>query len=88
MRRVVTLAGREVRLTPTEYDILKYLMTHAGKVVTYSTLLRTVWGQGYEGANPNLRVFIAHLRQKIERDPDNPEYIRTESRIGYRLCCP
>jgi two-component system KDP operon response regulator KdpE len=88
MRRVVTLAGRQVRLTPTEYEILKHLMTHAGMVVTYSTLLRTVWGHGYEGANPNLRVFIAHLRQKIERYPDNPEYIRTESRIGYRLCCP
>jgi two-component system KDP operon response regulator KdpE len=88
MRRVVTMAGQEVRLTPTEYEILKYLMTHAGMVVTYSTLLRAVWGHGYEGANPNLRVFIAHLRQKIERDPDNPEYIRTESRVGYRLCCP
>ncbi len=87
-QRRVTLAGRDVRLTPTEYDILKYLMTHAGKVVTYSTLLRAVWGHGYEGANPNLRVFIAHLRQKIERDPNHPEYIRTEARIGYRLCSP
>ncbi|SRR5579883_162983 len=83
--RVVTLRGTEVRLTPTEYELLKYLMANAGKVVTYPVLLRAVWGNGYEGANPNLRVFIAHLRQKIERDPDNPEYIHTESRIGYRL---
>jgi two-component system, OmpR family, KDP operon response regulator KdpE len=85
--RIVTLRGREVHLTPTEYELLKYLMAHAGKVVTYPTLLRAVWGHGYEGANPTLRVFIAHLRQKIERDPDNPEYIRTEARIGYRLSC-
>lgn len=86
LQRIVTLRGQEVRLTPTEYNILKYLMTHADKVVTYPTLLRAVWGPGYENANPNLRVFIAHLRQKIERDPDNPEYIRTESRVGYRMC--
>jgi two-component system KDP operon response regulator KdpE len=85
--RAVTLGGREVRLTPTEYEILKYLMTHAGKVVTYPTLLHAVWGAGYEGANPNLRVFIARLRQKIERDPECPRYIRTESRVGYRLSC-
>jgi two-component system KDP operon response regulator KdpE len=86
LQRTVMQSGREVRLTPTEYDILKYLMAHVGKVVTYPTLLRAVWGPGYENASPNLRVFIAHLRQKIERDPDNPEYIRTECRIGYRLC--
>ncbi|HLH26245.1 MAG TPA: response regulator transcription factor [Chloroflexota bacterium] len=83
--RRVTVAGREVHLTPTEYEILKYLMINAGKVVTYSTLLRTVWGEAYAEASPTLRVFIAQLRRKIEPDPDRPANILTEPRVGYRF---
>jgi two-component system KDP operon response regulator KdpE len=85
-RRQVTRRGEEVRLTPTEYEVLRYLMAHAGKVVTYPTLLRAVWGPGYEAAYETLRVFVANLRRKVEPDPEHPTYIRTEARVGYRFC--
>lgn len=83
--RQVTVAQHEVHLTPTEYELVKYLMSNAGKVVTYATLLRAVWGDAYEDASPTLRVFIAQLRRKLEPDPDRPTYILTEPRIGYRF---
>jgi two-component system KDP operon response regulator KdpE len=83
--RRVTVGHREVHLTPTEYEILKYLMANAGKVATYPMLLRAVWGDAYVEASPILRVFIAQLRRKIEPDPDRPTYILTEPRIGYRF---
>jgi len=73
-------------MTPTEYEILRYLMLHAGKVITHGTLLNAVWGSGYEGDTSSLRVFITQLRRKIEPDPEHPIYILTVPRIGYRLC--
>ena len=84
-RRLVTLAGREVHLTPTEYEMLRYLMANAGKVITHRTLLGTVWGPSHEDASETLRVFIAQLRRKIEPEPHRPTYIRTEPGIGYRF---
>jgi two-component system, OmpR family, KDP operon response regulator KdpE len=81
----VTVNDRQVHLTPTEYGILCYLMRHAGRVVTYPTLLRAIWGESYSDATPSLRVFVAQLRRKIEPNPDCPIYILTEPRIGYRF---
>ena len=84
-RRVVTVAGREVQLTPTEYDLLRVLVTNAGKVLTHRQLLREVWGMGYEQEMHMLRVNISNLRRKIEPDPSRPHYIVTEPGVGYRL---
>jgi two-component system KDP operon response regulator KdpE len=84
-RRVVTLRGQEIQLTPTEYDLLKLLVTHAGKVLTHHQLLRQVWGIGYEDETHLLRVNISNLRRKIEADPARPAYILTEPGVGYRL---
>lgn len=84
-RRIVTVAGQEVRLTPKEYDILRVLVTHAGKVLTHQQLLRQVWGPGYEQETHYLRVHIGQLRQKIEPAPAQPRYILTEPGVGYRL---
>ena len=79
------MGGEEVRLTPTEYEMLKHLMANAGKVVTHRALLHAVWGTGYEDADANLRVFIAQLRRKIERAPTRGRYIQTETGVGYRF---
>jgi len=84
-RRVVTVAEREVQLTPTEYDLLRVLVTNAGKVLTHHQLLREVWGMGYEQEMHMLRVNISNLRRKLEPDPTRPRYIRTEPGVGYRL---
>lgn len=84
-RRLVTVAGREVQLTPTEYDLLRVLALHAGKVLTHQQLLRRVWGMGYEGEFHLLRVNISNLRQKIEENSARPRYIITEPGVGYRL---
>ncbi|MBN1314687.1 MAG: response regulator [Anaerolineales bacterium] len=84
-RRLVLVRGREVQLTPTEYDLLRVLVTHAGKVLTHQQLLRQVWGLGYEGDSHLLRVNISNLRQKIESNSARPEYIVTEPGVGYRL---
>ncbi|MEY2562394.1 MAG: two-component system, OmpR family, operon response regulator KdpE [Verrucomicrobiota bacterium] len=83
--RRVTLAGTEVRLTPTEYALLRALVQHAGKVVTHRQLLRTVWGEKAESQAQYLRVYITHLRKKLESGADAPQLIRTEVGIGYRL---
>jgi two-component system KDP operon response regulator KdpE len=85
VRRVVTVAGREVKLTPKEYDLLRVLVTHAGKVVTHQHLLREVWGPGAVHETPYLRVYVGQLRQKIEADPTQPRYLLTEPGVGYRL---
>ncbi|MGA9347642.1 MAG: response regulator [Anaerolineae bacterium] len=85
VRRVVTVAGREVQLTPTEYDLLRVLVIHAGKVLTHRQLLREVWGIGYEQETHILRVNISNLRRKIEPDPARPRHILTEPGVGYRL---
>ncbi len=84
-RRVVSVAGQEIVLTPTEYDILRTLIQHAGKVLTHRQLLRTVWGNAYESETHLLRVNVSNLRRKIERDPAKPQHIITEPGVGYRL---
>ncbi|WP_129127618.1 response regulator [Geomonas oryzae] len=83
--RRVTASGREISLTPTEYDILRLLVTHAGKVLTHSHILKEVWGVGYLEQPHVLRVNISNLRRKIESDPSRPKYIITEPGVGYRL---
>jgi len=84
-RREVKLGECEVQLTPTEYDLLRVLVTHAGKVLTHRQLLKEVWGMGYEQETHMLRVNISNLRRKLEPDPTRPHYIRTEAGVGYRL---
>lgn len=84
-RRRIKLDGNEVHLTPTEYEVLKYLALNAGKVVTHRVLLRAVWGPQYENEAHYLRVFINQLRRKIEPDPSRPRFLLTEPGIGYRL---
>lgn len=83
-RRLVMVENKEIQLTPTEYDLLKVLVTHAGKVITHHQLLRQVWGDGYDDMHI-LRVNISNLRGKIEPDPSRPTYIHTEPGVGYRL---
>jgi two-component system, OmpR family, KDP operon response regulator KdpE len=83
-RRLVTVNEKEVQLTPTEYDLLKVLVTHAGKVITHRQLLKQVWGDGYDDMHI-LRVNISNLRGKLEPDPSRPTYIHTEPGVGYRL---
>jgi two-component system KDP operon response regulator KdpE len=83
--RVVRLAGREVHLTPTEYDLLKFLVRHAGKVVTQRQIVRQVWGVDYEQNIHLLRVNVSNLRRKLEANPIRPTYIITEPGVGYRL---
>jgi two-component system KDP operon response regulator KdpE len=83
VKRIVRLGDKEIKLSPKEYDILRILVQHAGKVLTHQYLLNQVWG----GANDvqYLRVYIRQLRQKLERTPDQPQYITTETGVGYRL---
>lgn len=83
--RSVRKNGEVVKLTATEYALLALLMRHEGKVLTHHYLLKEVWGPGYINQSQYLRVFVAQLRKKIEKDPNRPEYIRTESGIGYRF---
>ncbi len=82
---MVTVAGNEVQLTPTEYDILRALVTNAGKVLTHHQILRQVWGAGYEQEAHLLRVNVSNLRRKIEPDASRPTHIVTEPGVGYRL---
>ncbi len=83
--RLVKVNGAEVKLTPTEYDLLRVLITHAGKVLTHQQLLRLVWGTGYESEYHMLRVNISNLRRKIEPDAARPSFILTEPGVGYRF---
>ncbi len=85
LHRNVTLDGQPVKLTVTEYALLRLLVQHAGKVLTHRQLLKEVWGPQYEEETHYLRVYIAQLRRKLEADPANPTFILTESGIGYRL---
>jgi two-component system KDP operon response regulator KdpE len=84
-RRLVTVKGEAVKLTPTEYALLRLMVQHAGKVLTHRQILREVWGREYENETHYLRVYFAQLRQKIEADPTRPSIILTEPGIGYRL---
>ncbi|HZS45399.1 MAG TPA: response regulator transcription factor [Blastocatellia bacterium] len=83
--RVVMVAGKEIKLTPKEFEVLKYLISSAGKVVTHRALLQAVWGWESIDQTDYLRVFINQLRNKIEKDPQNPQHILTEPWVGYRF---
>jgi two-component system, OmpR family, KDP operon response regulator KdpE len=82
--RRVLIAGKETKLTPKEFDVLKYLVSNAGKVVTHRKLLQAVWGWQSTDQTEYLRVVINQLRRKIEPDPQHPQYILTEPWVGYR----
>jgi two-component system KDP operon response regulator KdpE len=84
-RRLVTKAGQPIHLTRKEYDILFYLMIHAGRAVTYGKLLTSVWGPDYRQEVDYLRTFIRQLRKKIETDPSDPRYLLTDAYVGYRF---
>jgi two-component system, OmpR family, KDP operon response regulator KdpE len=86
VRRIVTVKGEEVKLTPREYDLLRLLVAHAGKVLTHKFILREVWGG--DSDVQYLRIYVRSLRQKIEPDPERPTYILTETGVGYRLRAP
>lgn len=83
--RTVQVCGKEMHLTPKEFDLLVYLMRNAGKVLTHHTVLGAVWGGNSVDQAEYLRVFIGRLRKKIEKDPARPRYILTEPWIGYRF---
>lgn len=83
--RRVSVRGAEVQLTPTEYELLRMLVTHAGKVLTHSQILKQIWGVAYLEQPHVLRVNISNLRRKIELDASRPRYILTEPAVGYRL---
>lgn len=83
--RLVRRAGVEVHLTPIEYRLLTVLVGHAGRVLTHRQLLREVWGPSHEGQNHYLRIYMGHLRQKLEADPAQPKHLLTETAVGYRL---
>lgn len=81
----VTVQDKAIELTPTEYNLLVFLMRNAGKVLTHQAILHHVWGPEYGGEAEYLRVYIGRLRQKIEADPLHPRYLHTEHGIGYRF---
>ena len=83
--REVRVAGREVRLTPTEYSLLKYLASNAGRVLTHPMIQRAVWGNEYTEDTQNLRTYINQLRSKLGDDSTAPRYIRTDPGVGYRF---
>lgn len=84
-QREVLVNGQPISLTPTEYDLLRTFVKHAGKVLTHDQLLRAVWGTAYESETHMLQVNISNLRRKIEPDPVRPSYLITEPGVGYRL---
>jgi two-component system, OmpR family, KDP operon response regulator KdpE len=84
-RRLVRKAGEAVHLTPKEFDLLRYLMAHAGLPITHARLLHAVWGPEYGGELEYLRTFVRQLRKKLEEDPAEPAYLLTDSHIGYRF---
>jgi two-component system KDP operon response regulator KdpE len=83
--RKVMVRGEDVQLTPTEYDLLRLLVSHAGKVLTHGQILKQIWGVAYQEQPHVLRVNISNLRRKIEADPSRPRHIITEPGVGYRL---
>jgi two-component system KDP operon response regulator KdpE len=87
-RRLLQKSGVEIKLTPTEFDLLSYLMTHAGHPVMHSKLLSAVWGPSYGDEREYLRTFILQLRRKIEDDPGAPVYLRTVNYVGYVFSDP
>jgi two-component system, OmpR family, KDP operon response regulator KdpE len=87
-KQQVSIAGRRVHLTPREFEILRLLAQNEGKLLTHKTILREVWGVAYQSESSYLHVFVSQLRHKLEQDPENPRYIITEPRAGYRLVNP
>jgi len=85
LTRHITKQGREVRLTPKEFDLLRHLVAHAGKPVTHRELLQAVWGPDYGDEPEYLRVFVNQVRKKIEPNPARPQYVLTEPWVGYRF---
>lgn len=83
--RLVRRNGVEVHLTPTEYRLLTVLMSNAGRVLTHRQLLREVWGPSHADQSHYLRIYMGHLRQKLEADPSQPKHLLTETAVGYRL---
>jgi two-component system KDP operon response regulator KdpE len=86
--RLVTRAGQLVHLTPTEFRLLSVLVANVGRVVTNPQLLREVWGPSHAEHGHYLRIYMGHLRQKLENDPTQPVYLLTETAVGYRLLLP
>ncbi len=86
VRRIVKMADHDVKLSPKEYEVLRLMVLHAGKVLTHAHILREVWGASTD--SQYLRVYVRQLRQKIEPDPERPRYILTETGVGYRLRAP
>lgn len=84
-KRQVFICGNEISLTPTEYDLLRVLVQHQGRVITHRQLLREVWGEAYENESHLLRVNVSNLRHKVEKDPSQPALILTEAGVGYRI---
>ncbi|MBV9515926.1 MAG: response regulator transcription factor [Mycobacteriaceae bacterium] len=87
VRRTVTVHGEEVKFAPREYELLRLLVAHAGKVLTHKFILREIWGNADTDVQ-YLRIYVRALRQKIEPNPERPLHIRTESGVGYRLAAP
>ena len=83
--REIRVRGKIVKLTPTEFELLTYLIRNAGKVLTHGTILRAGWGAEYEGQEQHLRVFIGNLRKKIEQRTGQPQYVLTDPGVGYRF---
>ena len=83
--RIVRRSSQEVHLTPIEYRLLSVLMTNAGRVLTHRQLLREVWGPSHADQSHYLRIYMGHLRQKLELDPAQPKHLLTETAVGYRL---
>ena len=84
-KRIVTVKGKEVKLTATEYSLVRLFVQHAGRVLTHRQILREVWGPNHEEQTHYLRVYLGHLREKLEAKPAQPEHFITEPGIGYRL---
>ena len=87
-KRLVTVAGEPVALTPIEYDLLRLFAENEGKLLTHPAILRAIWGPAYGDESNYLHVYISHLRRKIEPDPARPRYLLTQPGVGYRLVAP
>jgi two-component system, OmpR family, KDP operon response regulator KdpE len=87
-KRTVTMAGEPVALTPIEYDLLRLLARHEGKLLTHPAILREIWGPAYREESNYLHVYVSHLRRKIEPDPARPRYLLNQPGVGYRLVDP
>jgi two-component system KDP operon response regulator KdpE len=87
-KRSVTMGGKPISLTPTEYDLLRLLAENEGKLLTHPAILRAIWGPAYREESNYLHVYVSHLRRKIEPDPARPRYLLNQPGVGYRLVSP